>query len=121
MKKQINLLKRLGAPQQLINSFIEVCEINSQLPEDMRSDFPSLLEEQCRKFGFDDVLPDGWFFRPYKASGLGYRADVAATADQSEAPPTRCEISSNGSSRSSRTFALSQRASAATTPTISRQ
>jgi 5-methylcytosine-specific restriction endonuclease McrA len=32
------------------------------------------------------VLPDGWFFRPYKASGLGYRADVAATADQSEAP-----------------------------------
>jgi hypothetical protein len=45
MKKQINLLKRLGAPQQLINSFIEVCEINSQLPEDMRSDFPSLLEE----------------------------------------------------------------------------
>lgn len=52
MRKQVNLLKKFAAPQALIESFAEVCEINSRLPEDLRSDFPQLLEEQSRKFGF---------------------------------------------------------------------
>lgn len=86
MKKQLNLLKRLGAPQDLIDSFVEVCDINSRLPEDMRSNFPTLLEEQCRKFGFHGILPDGWFFRPYASAGAHYRKDVAVTQIQPEAP-----------------------------------
>lgn len=86
MKKQINLLKKLGASQELINSFVEVCEINSQLPEDMKSDFPTLLEEQCRKFGFDDILPSGWLFRPYASTGAKHRKDGAVRGDESEAP-----------------------------------
>ena len=86
MKKQVNLLKRLGAPEKLIESFVEVCEINSKLPEDMRSGFPSLLEEQCRKFGFHDILPDGWFFRPYSSSGSRHRQDTAIGAESPEGP-----------------------------------
>jgi hypothetical protein len=86
MKKQVNLLKKLGAPQQLIDSFVEVCEINSQLPEDMRSDFPTLLEEQCRKFGFHDILPDGWLFRPYASAGANHRNDTAVMGAEPEAP-----------------------------------
>lgn len=86
MKKQVNLLKKLGAPRELIDSFVEICEINSRLPVDLRSDFPSLLDEQCRKFGFHDILPEGWFFRPYACSGSNHRNDVAVTGAQPEAP-----------------------------------
>ena len=86
MKKQLSLLKKLGAPQELIGSFAEVCEINSQLPENVRSDFPTLLEEQCRKFGFHDILPDGWFFRPYASTRANHRRDTAVTGAEPEAP-----------------------------------
>jgi hypothetical protein len=44
MKKQLALLRKLGAPPELIASFIEVCDINSRMPDDMRADFSTLLE-----------------------------------------------------------------------------
>jgi hypothetical protein len=86
LRQQTNLLKRLGASQELVDSFVDVCNINSLLPEDQRSDFATLLEEQCRKFGFRDVLPDGWFFRPYALGGNSFRKDTAVTGEEPEAP-----------------------------------
>lgn len=68
MKQQLRLLQKMAAPQDLINSFREVCRINSQLPAERRADYSTLLQEQCRKFSFHDILPEKWFFRPY---GLG--------------------------------------------------
>jgi 5-methylcytosine-specific restriction endonuclease McrA len=86
MKKQMNMLKKLGAPQALLDSFEDVCEINSQLPDETKSSFPTLLEEQCRRFGFHDILPEGWFFRPYTCDGASRRADIAVKGIEPEAP-----------------------------------
>ena len=86
MKQQLNLLKRLGAHQELLDSFAEACRINADLPTDFRSDFATLLEEHCRKFGFQDILPEKWFFRPHGLSGKYQRKDSAAVGDEAEAP-----------------------------------
>ena len=86
MKKQLALLRKLGAPAALIGAFSEVGRINAELPDDLKEDFGSLLQEQCRRFGFNDILPDGWFFRPQSCSGVQHRQDTAVTADAIEAP-----------------------------------
>jgi HNH endonuclease len=77
MQRQIALLRRLGAPEELVVSFTEVCQINESLPEDQRATYAVLLEEQCRRFGFDEILEDGWFFRPASLSGDHRRSDTA--------------------------------------------
>lgn len=86
MDQQVRLLRRLGAPEELIRSFEEVCAINDSLPPDQRARYPELLQEQCRRFDFQDVLDDGWFFRPYSVSGKGRRSDTAVGSNDSEAP-----------------------------------
>ncbi|MEQ1695479.1 MAG: HNH endonuclease signature motif containing protein [Hyphomicrobiaceae bacterium] len=86
MKDQVRLLKRLGAPQKLIDSFVEVCEINSKLPDGDKESFTKLLDEQCRLFGFHDILPEGWFFRPYSLSGASCRNDTAVRGGEPDAP-----------------------------------
>jgi 5-methylcytosine-specific restriction endonuclease McrA len=86
MKEQLKVLKRLGAPAELIASFEEVCSINSHLPVDMKSSFSDLLENQCRKFGFHEILPEGWFFRPYLLGEDYQRKDTAAFEPETEAP-----------------------------------
>ena len=85
MQRQLALLRRLGAPCKLIASFIEVCSINDSLPEQDRATYPQLLEEQCRRFGFQDVLEDGWFFRPASLGQDHMKPDVAPGRDDPEA------------------------------------
>jgi HNH endonuclease len=85
MKSQMLVLKRMKAPQELQDSFQEVCSINSNLQHKLRANPTTLLEEQCRRFGFHDVLPDGWFFRPYTLGSKFKRADSAVSGRQIEA------------------------------------
>ncbi|WP_294537598.1 HNH endonuclease [uncultured Rhodoblastus sp.] len=85
MKKQIQLLKRLHAPDELVRSFEEICNINEQLDRDSRSNVSKLLEITCRKFGFSDVLDEGWFFRPDSLSGCHKREDGAVVGHEPEA------------------------------------
>lgn len=85
MQRQLALLRRLGAPDVLITSFIEVCAINDALPEEERATYPELLEEQCRRFGFSEILEDGWFFRPSTLGGEYRRSDTAPGGQESEA------------------------------------
>jgi hypothetical protein len=86
MNDQMKLLKRLAAPKQLIESFEEVCRINSMLPDDMKSSFTDLLEGQCRNFGFHDILPEGWFFRPYSLGEEHSHYDTAVGGSEVCAP-----------------------------------
>jgi hypothetical protein len=85
MQRQIALLRRLGAPNELVDSFIEACSVNDLQPEQERASFPDLLEEVCRRHGLQDVLQDGWFFRPAKLGGQYYRADAPPRRDDLEA------------------------------------
>lgn len=85
MKNQLRLLKRLGAPDALIGDFIEKCRINELLEPEARASFVELLEESCRNLGFDTVLDDGWFFRPYRTGGSSHRQDVAVRGNEAEA------------------------------------
>jgi hypothetical protein len=85
MQRQLALLRRLGAPNELVDSFIEACSVNDSQPEQRRDSFPDLLEEVCRRHGFQDVLQDGWFFRPAKLGGQYYRADAPPQRDDLEA------------------------------------
>ena len=77
MKKQLQLLKKLNAPDELVKSFEELCNINESLDPESRSSVLRLLEITCRKFGFSEVLDSGWFFRPKKMSGANHRKDGA--------------------------------------------
>lgn len=86
MRAQVKALKRAGAPASLIFSFQDVCRINSSLPADLQSSFSTLLEEQCRMFGFHQILPEGWFFRPYTLADNHRRKDSATLGDDNEAP-----------------------------------
>jgi 5-methylcytosine-specific restriction endonuclease McrA len=86
VKAQLAILKKLKAPNQLVNSFKEVCEINARLSAELRASPNLLLEEQCRKLGFEEVLPEGYFFRPHSTSEALYRADCAQGQDTVEAP-----------------------------------
>ena len=86
MKAQLAILKKMNAPTQLVNSFKEVCEINARLPTELRSGPSVLLEEQCRIFGFEDVLPEGYHFRPHSMGETFQRADCAKGPDTVEAP-----------------------------------
>jgi hypothetical protein len=84
MKEQLKTLKRMKAPDALIESFIEVCEINASLPEERRAGFSELLSEQCREFGFHDILPDGYFFRPSTLGQSFMKEDCATSGKQHE-------------------------------------
>jgi len=85
MQRQLVLLRRLGAPDEVVASFIEACSVNDSQPEQERASFPVLLEEVCRRHGFQDVLEDGWFFRPARLGGQYNRADVPPRCDDLEA------------------------------------
>jgi len=85
MQRQLALLRRLGAPEELVASFVHVCSINDSLPEEDRATYPELLEEQCRRFGFDKVLEDGWFFRPASLGQDHMKSDTAPGRDDPEA------------------------------------
>ena len=82
MKAQLRILKRLNAPQELVDDFIEVCQINNRLPADMQVSVKELLEEKCREHGFDEILDDGWFFRPYALGGSFRHFDTASQANE---------------------------------------
>jgi hypothetical protein len=85
MKKQLRLLSRLGAPPELVDHFKEKWDINDCLNDDQRSSPKKLLEEACREYGFHDILPARWFFRP-KALNLKIGGvDVAPTGTEPEA------------------------------------
>ncbi len=86
MKKQLQLLERLNAPPELIFDFLTKCRTNQLLSPELQATTNELLEETCRKFGFQDILDDGWFFRPYRVSGEGYRKDTAVKGSEVEAP-----------------------------------
>ncbi|MEA2839719.1 MAG: 5-methylcytosine-specific restriction enzyme [Methylobacteriaceae bacterium] len=86
MKSQLRLLNRLNAPDALVSDFIEKCRINEHLEAELRATPVDLLEESCRKFGFDSVFDDGWFFRPYRSGGVSHRNDIAVQGDEAEAP-----------------------------------
>lgn len=86
MKEQLRLLTRLGAPAELVAHFKEKWDINDRLPDDMRSSPQKLLEEACPEHEFHDILPAGWFFRPYSSKSKSKRADVAVTGAECEAP-----------------------------------
>lgn len=86
MKKQIQKLERLNAPQELIDDFIEKCSINDQLEFKDQATTAELLEETCRNFGFIEILEDGWFFRPHRVSGESHRDDTAVDGAELEAP-----------------------------------
>lgn len=76
----------MKAPLQLVNSFKEFCEINARLPTGLRASPSILLEEQCRKFGFDEILPEGYHFRPHSMGEAFQRADCAIGQNAVEAP-----------------------------------
>lgn len=85
MKAQLAILRKLNAPEELIKSFIEVCEINDRLCE-VRASYNELLEEKCAQFGFNLILDEGWFFRPYNCGGEARRSDTAPSQSDPEGP-----------------------------------
>ncbi len=85
MEKQLRLLRRLGASSDLIAAFEQVCEINDSLPVERRASYGELLKEQCRRFAFEDILDDGWFFRPYAMGEPGFRSDTPVGRNEAEA------------------------------------
>ena len=86
MKKQIQKLERLNAPQELIDDFIEKYSINEKIDSKNQSTTAELLEDTCRKFAFYEILENGWFFRPSHLSGESHRGDTAVDGTELEAP-----------------------------------
>lgn len=85
MNRQLQLLKRLNAPAELVRDFAEKCSINDRLDPELRASLSELLDESCRKHGFQEILDNEWFFRPFRLSGPHHRADDAVTGDEPEA------------------------------------
>ena len=83
MNDQLRLLERSSAPDEIIGDFIEKWHINDRLEPKLRSSAANLLADTCAKFGFNDVLDDGWFFRPHSSDAIG--SDAASKDGEPQA------------------------------------